>query len=101
MRNLMRTCVRYSTIVPLSTLHDVSSTSIASIPRIVLDASASACSAASLQDSADTPTRSMVLITATYAPLRFVDRTRATLGILTGRGYDHAVCELVVPCLAL
>ncbi len=42
--------------------------SIPSIPRIVLAASFSAWCAASLHDSEDTPTRSIVLMTAIPSP---------------------------------
>src|SRR6266542_4563884 len=68
MRNLIRTWARYSVISLFSTVQEVSSTSIDSIPRSVFAASARASFAACLQLSDDTPTRSIVLTTATLAP---------------------------------
>ena len=65
MRNLIRTWARYSLISLFSMLQEVSSTSIDSMPRSVLAASARASRAACRQLSDETPTRSMVLTTAT------------------------------------
>ncbi len=67
MRNLIRTCVWYSEMRPSSTTAEVSSTVSPSTPRRVLEASSSAFWAASRHDSVDTPTRSIVLITAMVA----------------------------------
>src|SRR5438132_809404 len=84
----MRTCVWYSLILSPSTTAEVSSTSIPSTPRRVLVASASACAAASRQDSVDTPTRSIVLMTAIDPPpLLSVGRTVAARG--SGCGVLH------------
>src|SRR6266571_2958784 len=77
MRNRIRTCVWYSLIWSPSTVAEVSSTSMPSTPRSVLPASASACAAASRQDSVDTPTRSIVLMTAISPPS--VSRSARTL----------------------
>src|SRR5438128_6590336 len=66
MRNRMRTCVWYSLIESSWTSALVSRMSIPSIPRSVFAASCNACCAASRHDSDDTPTRSMVLMTATF-----------------------------------
>ena len=60
----MRTWVWYSAIFPSATVALVSRISIPSMPRIVFEASVSASWAAARHESADTPTRSIVLITA-------------------------------------
>src|SRR6266542_368588 len=84
-RNLIRTCGWYSLIWSPSTVAEVSRTSMPSTPRSVLLASVSAWAAASRQDSVDTPTRSIVLMTAIRS---------SSLGFMCFPRRNLAACEL-------
>jgi hypothetical protein len=91
-------------ILPSLTVHEVSNTSIELIPRIVLEASSSACWAASLHDDDETPTRSIVLMTATLTPLTRTgpsqpcnepdcnERGRAAAGAWSPDVISHMLC---------
>src|SRR5687768_2024373 len=68
MRKRIRMWVWYSAIWLSATVAEVSRTSKPSMPRSVLPASSSALFAASRHDEVDTPTRSIVLITAMGTP---------------------------------